>query len=137
MKLEGKIIQHNSKEFEIFFKRYFTSLCIFSDKIIKNDIIAKDIVQDAFLNVWKSENKFENENAFKSYLYVVTKNLSINHIRKNKKIENNTITDIDIIDDKSIINQKHHCQNTCKSGGRSSTVTSSPVISICNRVSRA
>jgi RNA polymerase sigma-70 factor (ECF subfamily) len=105
MHLSGKKIKHDSKEFKTFFKKYFISLCIFSDKIINNDIAAKDIVQDAFLNVWKSENEFENENAFKSYLYVVTKNLSINYLRKNKKFENNKLTNVDIVDDNSIINE--------------------------------
>ncbi len=105
MKLEGKLIKQHSKEFEVFFKKYFVSLCIFSDKILNNEEIAKDIVQEAFLKVWNSDNKFENENAFKSYLYVTTKNLSINHLRKNKQLDNNKLTGVDIADDHSIVNE--------------------------------
>jgi RNA polymerase sigma-70 factor (ECF subfamily) len=103
--LNGNHIDNSSKEFEGIFKRYFTSLCIFSDKIIHQENLAKDIVQEAFLKVWKSDNAFENENALKAYLYVVTKNLSIHHLRKNKVREITNPEKLNLIDNDFVLHE--------------------------------
>lgn len=89
MKFKGQNITDKNLEFNEFFERYFPSLCIFAGNLIKDDIQAKDFVQEVFIKAWRSDNNFENENAFKAFLYLTTKNLCIDYLRQKKNIKLN------------------------------------------------
>lgn len=53
---------------------------------MKGDLqLAKDIAQEVFINVWKALPKFRNESAHKSWIYRITVNTCLLHIRDNKK----------------------------------------------------
>ena len=84
MKFKGKILAIDSKEFKTFFKKYFSSICIFAEKFIKDEMLAKDIAQEVFIKTWESSSDFENENALRAYLYLSARNQCINHLRKKK-----------------------------------------------------
>lgn len=51
---------------------------------MRDENLAQDIVQDAFLNFWKKRKKLEEETNLKSYLFTSTKNKALEHIRRNK-----------------------------------------------------
>lgn len=53
-------------------------------RLISNRHDAEDIVQDVFLNIWRAKPAFKNEIAFKSYLYLSTRNRCIDFLRKNR-----------------------------------------------------
>jgi RNA polymerase sigma-70 factor (ECF subfamily) len=52
--------------------------------MVKNPDDARDIVQEAFLKVWKSLGAFEGQSAFYTWLYRIVANLCIDHLRKGK-----------------------------------------------------
>lgn len=56
--------------------------------IVKNHSVVEDIIQDAFIKIIKSKPVFENEAKLKAWLKVVTRNTTINYLRKNKKYRN-------------------------------------------------
>lgn len=58
---------------------------------------AEDIVQEAFIKTIYHSPPFENEQQLKAWMKVVTKNLTLNVLRKNKKIRNQDDIE-DIID---------------------------------------
>ncbi len=78
--------------FKDIFMDFFVSQVNFAKKITGNEEDAKDIVQEIFLKIWNSNADFPNEIAFKSYLYISTRNACIDHLRKKRGI----LTDIDI-----------------------------------------
>lgn len=84
MRFKGHTITDKSPDFKTFFKKYFPSLYLFAEKLTEDKLLSKDIVQEVFIRTWKSNNNFENENALKAYLYLLTKNQCIDHLRKNK-----------------------------------------------------
>lgn len=51
---------------------------------VNNSDDAKDITQDIFIKVLNSLNKFDNRSSFKTWLYRVTVNETINVLRKQK-----------------------------------------------------
>lgn len=59
---------------------------MFAYKLVNNRHDAEDIVQEVFLNIWKSGSGFKNEISFKAYLYLSTRNKCIDFFRKKKAI---------------------------------------------------
>ncbi|MWV42373.1 sigma-70 family RNA polymerase sigma factor [Paenibacillus sp. HJL G12] len=56
--------------------------------IIKDHAATEDIIQDSFIKVIKNKPVFENEGKLRAWLKVVTKNTTINYLRKNKNYRN-------------------------------------------------
>lgn len=56
--------------------------------ITKDHTIAEDIVQEAFLKTIYNAPRVENEQQLRAWIKVVTRNLTLNVLRKNKKIHN-------------------------------------------------
>lgn len=69
------------KEYERFFNKLYTSLCLFSNKYIENIEISKDIVQDVFIKIWEDKIEFQSESCVKAYLYTCVKNKSLDHLK--------------------------------------------------------
>mgnify|MGYP000548429467 CR=1 FL=1 len=79
-------------DFKRIFDEYFSSLCVFAYKFVKDEDIAKDLTQDVFAKVWKSGRIFESEKAMRAYLYFATRNTALDYLRKEKR--KGRITDI-------------------------------------------
>lgn len=43
--------------FESVFHKYYASLCYFANKFVRDDEVARDIVQEVFLRFWESKGK--------------------------------------------------------------------------------
>ena len=56
--------------------------------IVKDHAATEDIIQDSFIKVIKNKPVFENEGKLRAWLKVVTKNTTINYLRKNKNYRN-------------------------------------------------
>lgn len=85
MKYQGLTVESDSVFFKDLFYRYFDSLVVFAIKLVKNQDVARDIVQDVFLKLWDVQGDFKNELAVKTYLFYSTKNTCIDYYRKNLK----------------------------------------------------
>jgi RNA polymerase sigma-70 factor (ECF subfamily) len=72
--------------FRELFDNYFTGLCLFSIKFVSNEDIAKDIVHDVFIELWKKKSEIDFSSSLKSYLFTSVRNRSLNYIRDHKKI---------------------------------------------------
>jgi len=55
--------------------------------IVNDRDVAKDIVQEVFLKLWKNQQSLAFGEQIKSYLYKATKNTALNHLEKNKKMQ--------------------------------------------------
>ncbi len=79
------------KEFELYFKRYYTPIGMYVMRICGNPSDAEDIVQETFSIAWQ---KFEGEKLptqFRSYLYRMAHNLTIDRLRRQRP-ENDSIS---------------------------------------------
>lgn len=76
----------DEKSLEILVKKYLKPIYSFSYKNVGNENDAEDITQEVFLKVWKNIKKFDQDKAFKPWLFQIAKNTSIDFLRKRKTI---------------------------------------------------
>jgi RNA polymerase sigma factor (sigma-70 family) len=69
------------KIYELLSKRMYNT----SIRILKNPVVAEDVVQEAFITVFKSLDKFRAEVPFEIWLRRIVINKSIDQLRKEKK----------------------------------------------------
>ncbi len=70
----------DEKAFEALFHRTFRRLFDFALKITKDEPIAEDIVQDAFLKLWKKRDQVSSTN-IEGYLFRLVRNQCIDYIK--------------------------------------------------------
>ncbi|MHC5209520.1 MAG: RNA polymerase sigma factor [Planctomycetota bacterium] len=54
-------------------------------KIVGDSEAARDVAQEAFVRVWRALDRFDFSMAFSTWLYRITVNLAIDHLRRNKR----------------------------------------------------
>ena len=74
----------NEKAWKSVFTYYYAALCSYADRIIRDAVVAEDLVQEVLMNVWKSERKFPQVNDLTYYLYRSTYNQAMMHLRREK-----------------------------------------------------
>lgn len=87
--ITDKIQKLELSTFEELFKSQFKPLCAFAFKYLKDIDIAKEIVHDAFVNLWQKRDNIDLQKSIKSYLFTTVNNRSLNYIRDNKKFVKN------------------------------------------------
>lgn len=89
---DEEVLQASLREpalFEILVEKYQEPLLRAAWRIVRNQPEAEDIVQEAFVKMYKNAEKFQKYEGieFKSWAYKVTINTAITHYRKLKKGE--------------------------------------------------
>lgn len=78
-----RIKRGDQKAFELVYKEYFPRLCLLSEKMVGDSVVAEDIVQQLFFKLWNDRSKIVIETTGGGYLARSVYNLSLQHIRKN------------------------------------------------------
>ncbi len=76
-----KMKQGQKEAFEKLFRAYYGPLCIFSSRILEDEIAAEEIVQDFFVKLWEKRRTIQIETSAKNYFFRSVKNLCLNHIK--------------------------------------------------------
>ncbi|HJA14350.1 MAG TPA: RNA polymerase sigma-70 factor [Candidatus Butyricimonas faecavium] len=74
----------DEKAWKSVFIYYYAALCSYADRIIKNTIVAEDLVQEVLMNIWKNTKKFPKVDDLTYYLYRATYNQAMMHLRQEK-----------------------------------------------------
>lgn len=75
----------NEKAFEEFFRMHYEELCIYASKILQENVIVEEIVQDVFVKIWEKRDELEiSETSYKGYLYRTVHNKCLNAIEHKK-----------------------------------------------------
>jgi RNA polymerase sigma-70 factor (ECF subfamily) len=72
----------NEKAFSALFNFYRNDVYGYSLSMLKNKVLAEEIVQDVFLNIWQHRDRLNPDLSFKSYVFTITRNLTFNLISK-------------------------------------------------------
>ncbi|MCB4807599.1 RNA polymerase sigma-70 factor [Tamlana sp. 62-3] len=74
----------NERTFEHFFNKYYNHIVGFCVQFVYSENEAKNITQEAFVNLWLNKEKIDSLNGIKSFLYTYSKSKCLNAIRHQK-----------------------------------------------------
>jgi len=86
LKLIDSFIDGDKTSFEELMIEYQESAIAFAKRYVIDEYIAEDIAQEAFAYIFVHREKYKRKYSFKTYLFTIIKNKSIDYIRKNKRI---------------------------------------------------
>lgn len=72
----------NVRCFEVIFNLYNGKVYNFVNSLVKDEIVAKDITQDIFVNLWTKRTNIDTNNNFEGYLFVISRNMVYHYIRR-------------------------------------------------------
>lgn len=76
--------QRDQFAFSEIYRKYWHTLYLHAYKMLQDEDEAKDIIQELFITLWSKAADMEIRTNLKSYLYTMSRNRIINHIRKNR-----------------------------------------------------
>jgi len=79
-------LKGDEKSLEVLIARYLKPIYSFVYKNVGNQANAEDITQEVFIKVWKNIKKFDQNKNFKPWIFQISKNASIDFLRKKKSI---------------------------------------------------
>jgi RNA polymerase sigma-70 factor (ECF subfamily) len=82
------------RDIEQLFKLHYTSMCNTVYRMVKDEAIAEDIVQDVFFNFWKKREQLNITTSLAAYLKRSATNAGIDYLRK-KRSTSDKAFDID------------------------------------------
>lgn len=77
---ENLSAQMNASVFEQVFKAQFKNLYAYAFSIVKDESVAKEIVQQAFFKLWQKKDRFRPIEMLPPYLYRSVHNAALNHL---------------------------------------------------------
>lgn len=84
--LIGEYLNGDEMALEILVKRYLGPIYGFVYKNVGNIQEAEDITQEVFLKAWRNIKKFDPNKSFKTWIFSIAKNTSIDFLRKKKTV---------------------------------------------------
>lgn len=78
--------QNNKKAFSFLVDSYHYRLCVYANSLVNNSMLADDIVQNVFINVWEKRNMLNPGHSLKSFLYKSVYNEFIDQYRKSQSL---------------------------------------------------
>lgn len=88
-KLLALIAEGNESAFETLFLAYHNQLGSFVYHLTTSRVIAEEIVQEVFIEIWVKRHQLTHIGSFKNYVFILTKNRALNALRKiaNEKLK--------------------------------------------------
>jgi RNA polymerase sigma-70 factor, ECF subfamily len=83
--------QLNERTLESLFRDHFTGLCQFAVGYVKDQEVAKEIVQDAFVSLWEKRKTIDLSKPVKTYLSTTVRNRCLNYLRDHKKFSSDLL----------------------------------------------
>lgn len=76
--------QGSEQVFRACYERYWKALCFFAFRVTGSEADSRDLVQEAFVNLWRSREAITSENHIRLFLYQATRHRCLNWIRNRK-----------------------------------------------------
>ena len=107
-RLVAEIKAGDNKAFEELVQRYHKRIYMIAYGILKNEADAYDATQEVFLKVFKYIKNFKENSTLYTWMYKITKNVSIDMYRKKKNISPSEYQDYQLKGSEIYGNSVHH-----------------------------
>ena len=81
-----KYLAGDEQSLELLIKQYLKPVYSFVSRYVGNGQEAEDITQEVFVRVWRNLKKFDQNKSFKTWLFSIAKNASLDFLKKKKAI---------------------------------------------------
>lgn len=78
-------LQSDEQAYEELFHHFYPSLYQFALSFVKTGQIAEEVVSDVFIRIWQKRAALARIHDLKLYIFISTKNTSLNYLRQQKK----------------------------------------------------
>ena len=79
-----RVTHDDAKALSTIMHCYAAALYSFAYRIVGETLVAEDIVQEIFINLWVKRRNLKPEPSLRNFLYLSVRNLALNHIRMQK-----------------------------------------------------
>ncbi|WP_246074242.1 sigma-70 family RNA polymerase sigma factor [Flavobacterium daemonense] len=86
----SKVAEGNELIYTQLVEKYWQKVLQHALSYVKSYPIAEELTQDVFIQIWDKREKLFDVNSFDNYLFIVSRNLIISHIRK-KLVETDSL----------------------------------------------
>lgn len=76
--------RHPEQAIEMLFREYYSEICRAVLRVIPDPLIAEDIAQEVFFELWRKRDSLQITSSFSAYLRRAARNRSLNYIRDHK-----------------------------------------------------
>lgn len=87
-----RIATGDELSYTLLVERHWQKVLQHALSFVKSYPVAEELTQDVFIQIWEKREKLSTVNNFDNYLFIVSRNLIISHIRK-KLIETDSLKD--------------------------------------------
>lgn len=94
------VTEGDESAFREIFSYYYPKVLVFLTEILKDRTTAEDIAQDVFARIWLMRGTLPEIRSFGSYLYTMTRNSALLHLKKRRPSV--TIEEFDFAVDQSV-----------------------------------
>jgi RNA polymerase sigma-70 factor (ECF subfamily) len=92
IELSRRLKAADHKAFEELFNFFQQPIYRFLLYKIKDPMVAEDLLQEVFVNLWKSRANLNENRSIKNYLYTIADNLVLNYIRHRQVVMRHELT---------------------------------------------
>lgn len=78
-------LQSDEQAYEELFHHFYPSLYQFARSFVKTGQLAEEVVSDVFIRIWQKRTALARIRDLKLYLFISTKNTSLNYLRQQKR----------------------------------------------------
>ncbi len=90
-------LEGQQEAFAVLVKRHEERAFWAAYRVLGDSEASRDVAQEAFVRVWRALDRFDFSMAFTTWLYRITVNLAIDHLRRNKRHKG---VDIDVLQER-------------------------------------
>ncbi len=73
---------------------YKDGLTLYINGYVNNIFTAEDLMEDTFFKLASKRPRFSGKSSFKTWLYAIARNVALDYLRKNSKLESTPIEDL-------------------------------------------
>jgi RNA polymerase sigma-70 factor (ECF subfamily) len=81
------IKQRDSKVYNLVFSYYYSGLCVYANRLLKDADLSEDVVQSVFLKLWERADQLTITTSIRNYLMSMVRNRSIDYLKHRQVTE--------------------------------------------------